>query len=336
MTPRSPPKPKSKRPYHDHHHQTNPSTCVNSDTVPELFDNYARFDSGYGKHMAIGTGCCQSGTFGNKKKGVWDARATRDMEQHIMRIHEDKIAEEEVLEQRQGGIDLLASPSRRTCSSIANHAVSHHYPAECGPHFGMSALNLFDRTQGSANENVPSMALVSGGDECMDAHFQKISNPVQAGLNEVRRIARYFGIGPQLLGATAIPAATITASSVQTFLQCTGSLIYLWSHDQAIQALRSLDDSVSDLTPTNAVEAFAMAAIGSYCDGDLGEKLSSITFLEYFICMLSSPLSIRELSYMRLFACLAICRFTDSTDSARILLCKSFTSSHGNDREISK
>jgi hypothetical protein len=46
------------------------------------------------------------------------------------------------------------------------------------------------------------------------------------------------------------------------------------------------------------------------------------SFLHFFLCMLSSHLDMCDLRRVRLFTCLAICRFTGSVESARSLIRK--------------
>ncbi|KAF2648357.1 hypothetical protein K491DRAFT_763129 [Lophiostoma macrostomum CBS 122681] len=182
------------------------------------------------------------------------------------------------------------------------------------PATGLPSLDLSERLQRDRDD---------GGNKDLDARFHKVSKAVKAGLEEVHRITKDLSIDEHLFKVTTTPQEAVTANSVEAFFQCTGALVYLWSYNQAMQEVRSLYDPVNGLDPTSSVEVFAMAAVGSYCDGSLQEKKSSSKFLEYFSSLLSSPLMIRDLLYMRLFACLAICRFTDSTDSARILLSSS-------------
>lgn len=159
-------------------------------------------------------------------------------------------------------------------------------------------------------------------DEALDLQFEEASGSVKAGLEEVHRISKSLGINSHLVRVAPFPEEAATAKSVETFLRCTGALVYLWSHEQGSRQVQSLYHSPSDLTPINSVEVFAMAAVGSYCDGHPDTRALANDFLEYFVYMLSSPLRFGALPSMRLYTCLAICRFTNSVESARKLMRK--------------
>jgi hypothetical protein len=156
----------------------------------------------------------------------------------------------------------------------------------------------------------------------MERQSQDTTSPVESGMEEVRHISEVLGINPQLMRVTAFPMEHMTTKAVQSFLHGTGSLLYLWNQEEALNLVRSVYHPRSDSTPVYATEIFAMSAVGSYCDGDAHTMLIQENFLHFFVYMLSLPSDMCDLSRMRLFACLATCRFTNSVESARRLMCK--------------
>lgn len=74
-------------------------------------------------------------------------------------------------------------------------------------------------------------------------------------------------------------------------------------------------------SPQDAVDCFAMAAVGSYCDGNALTTTYQRTFMDCFIFLLQSQTHLTNLRAMRLFASLGLCRFTNSIVSARKLMC---------------
>ena len=151
---------------------------------------------------------------------------------------------------------------------------------------------------------------------------QDTSSPVKSGMEEVHYALKALGIHSHSIRVAAIPPEDMTTEAVKAFLYGTGSLLYFWSEDEALNLIRSVYHPQSDSTPAYATEVFAMSAVGSCCDGDAHTMLLQETFLHFFLYMLSSPSDMSDLRRMRLFACLAICRFTNSTDNARRLMCK--------------
>ena len=109
---------------------------------------------------------------------------------------------------------------------------------------------------------------------------------------------------------------------MDAFLRGTGTLLFLWGQDEALNLMKFVYHPQRDSTPVYATEVLAMSAVGSYCDGEAHTMLIQEKLFHLFLCMLSSPSDMSDLRYMRLFACLAICRFTKSTESARRLIRK--------------
>jgi hypothetical protein len=147
-------------------------------------------------------------------------------------------------------------------------------------------------------------------------------SPLKDGMEEVNRIYTSLGVGSRSSPATPYPPESYTTSAVEVFLHNTGSLLYLWSHDEAHNLLRSVYHSKDGPSQQDATELFAMSAIGSYCDGDVASTTFQQPFMDSFIYLLQSRDDIDELHSMRLFACLAICRFTFSVESTRRLMRK--------------
>jgi hypothetical protein len=116
----------------------------------------------------------------------------------------------------------------------------------------------------------------------------------------------------------------MTAKAVNSFLRGSGALLYFWGQDEASTLVRSVYDPEGESKPVYATEVFAMSAVGSYCDAEGRGLLVREGFLHLFLYMLISPPDMCNLRRMRLFACLAICRFTNNVESARILMCKRY------------
>jgi len=151
---------------------------------------------------------------------------------------------------------------------------------------------------------------------------QDAPSPVKSGMAEVRHISKALGINPHFTRVALFPPEDITTKAVEAFLHGTGSLLFLWDQDEALNLVRSVYSPRTDSKPVSTVEAFAMSAVGSYCDSEGQTVLFREKFLHFFLYMLSSISDVSNLRCMRLFACLAICRFTNSVQSARRLMCK--------------
>jgi hypothetical protein len=156
----------------------------------------------------------------------------------------------------------------------------------------------------------------------LDLQSQETASPVKSGMDEVRHILKALGINSHSIRVAALPPEDMTVKAVQAFLHGTGSLLYLWNQTEVSNLVRSVYHSQSDSKPADTTEIFAMSAVGSYCDGDAHTMLFQEKFLHLFLHMLVLHVDMSDLSRMRLFACLAICRFTDSVESARSLICK--------------
>lgn len=139
-------------------------------------------------------------------------------------------------------------------------------------------------------------------------------------MDEVRCISKALGVNTHLIRVTAFPREDMTARAVKSFLDGTGSLLFLWDREETVDLVRSVYHPQHDFKPAHAAEVFAISAVGSYCDTEAHAPLAREKFLHLFLYMLSSSLKMCDLCYMRLLSCLAICRFTNNVDSARRLM----------------
>jgi hypothetical protein len=159
-------------------------------------------------------------------------------------------------------------------------------------------------------------------DHGLESGSQDSASRVKDEMEEVRHVSKAFGINAHLTRVTAFPPEDMTIKAVEAFVHGTGSLLYLWNRDEAFDLVRSVYHPQSDSKPVYTTEVFAMSAVGSYCDAEAPTMLAQEKFLHFFLHMLSSSSDVCLLRRMRLFACLAICRFTESVESARRLMCK--------------
>jgi hypothetical protein len=158
----------------------------------------------------------------------------------------------------------------------------------------------------------------------LDGPSQHLTSPVKCGMEEVSQVLTSLGLGlnPQCFEVKAFPPEDMTNIAVEAFLHGTGSLVYLWDHDEALDLTRSVYHPEGNQNQADATELFAMSAIGCYCDGETITTSVPDSFLHIFLSMLSSPSNMCDLRHMRLFTCLAICRFTSNVESARKLMCR--------------
>jgi hypothetical protein len=198
--------------------------------------------------------------------------------------------------------------SENTLSSTHEPAISGQLPA--------SQEGLEATRQESAWAPILDL---EGGSQETASH---IKEEMEEDMEEVRHILKASGINTHLTRVAAFPPEDITDKAVEAFVHGTGSLLHLWNRDEAFNLVRSVYHPQSDSKPVCATEVFAMSAVGSYCDADSHTMLAREKFLHFFLYMLSSSSDVCLLRRMRLFACLAICRFTNSVESARRLMCK--------------
>lgn len=156
----------------------------------------------------------------------------------------------------------------------------------------------------------------------MESSPRQHALPADEGMQEVNIVFDSLGVNNELTRVDAYPPENITTIAVEAFLFGTGSLIYLWSAAEALHLVEAVYHSNFQTAPVDAIEIFAMAAVGSYCDGVAMIEPYQKKFMHYFIHMMSSHSDVAEFRRMRLLVCLATCRFVDSIESARTLMCR--------------
>jgi hypothetical protein len=152
---------------------------------------------------------------------------------------------------------------------------------------------------------------------------QRIGMPTEEGMREVKRVFKSLNVNHELTRVDAYPPEDITTVAVKSFLRGTGSLLYFWNENEALDLIKSVYRLDSSSTTFDAIEVFAMSAVGSYCDGEAIVIPFQNKFIHHFVYMFSTHQGMSDFRCMRLFACLAICRFIDDLESARILICTS-------------
>jgi hypothetical protein len=183
-------------------------------------------------------------------------------------------------------------------------------------------LNWFIESIDQEESEQPSEEGVDVADPTLDTQTQNMTSPNESRIAEVRSIAKALGTNPHLVRTSALPSEDMTMAAVIAFLNSTGSVLYLWTREEALDLVKSVYHSGRGSTPQDATEVFAMAVVGSHCDGKASQLVQE-HFLDFFLCLFSSS-SIRmcSLCRMRLFVCLAIYRFMTNMESARTLMCR--------------
>ncbi|UPX14874.1 uncharacterized protein EKO05_0005345 [Ascochyta rabiei] len=240
---------------------------------------------------------------------VWDTPADNRLQEYRTEFERYKQTEDyrryqaylEEFKQRQQHPEL-ASPSNNRASPTRESASSSQ------------PIVLLEELEAMYEESRATDDLDLG------SQSQDTESPINLGIAEVRHISNALGINANLTRVAAFPSEEMTNKALRTFLDGTGSLLFLWDRDEALNLVRSVYHPQSNSKPILATEVFAMSAVGSYCDAGSLTMLVQEKFLHFFLYMLSLPSDIYGLRYMRLFACLAICRFTNSVESARRLM----------------
>lgn len=248
-----------------------------------------------------------------QRVNVWEAPAASRLQDYKKELEQYKRTENyqsyqtylERFKQQKDSRELIKLSDKKASSS------SEFSPV--GPPASSQGQGRFEDTR---QESVDSGNLNSEG------RLPDTASHVESGMEEVRHISKALGIDPHLIRIAAFPPEQVTTKAVEAFLHGTGLLLYLWDRDEALGLVRSVYHLRSDSRPEHATEVFAMSAVGGYCDGGADTISLQEMFLHFFLSMLSSPLDMCDLRRMRLFACLAMCRFTNSVDSARRLMCK--------------
>jgi hypothetical protein len=95
------------------------------------------------------------------------------------------------------------------------------------------------------------------------------------------------------------PPEDMTTKAVEAFFYGTGSLLFLWNQQEASSLVPSVYSPEKDSKPVSSVEAFAMSAVGSYCDSEGETTLFREKFLHFFLYMLGSIPDVSDLRCMR-------------------------------------
>jgi hypothetical protein len=149
-----------------------------------------------------------------------------------------------------------------------------------------------------------------------------LTSSFELGMEEVGKVLQTHGVNLHYFGHDILPSEEMTNVAVEAFLHGTGALLSLWNHDEALDLVKSVYHPTGASSQVDTAEVLAMAAIGSYCDSEAISSFIPENFFHSFLSMLVVPENMTNLRRMRLFVCLAICRFTDSVESARALICK--------------
>ncbi|CAN9176814.1 unnamed protein product [Alternaria alternata] len=205
------------------------------------------------------------------------------------------------------------SHNPKSTTMLDNKAASTSELASFGPLTASEGQKEFEAT---CQENVDT------DDIDLEGGSQDTASPDEGKVEEMRQISKAFGINPHLIRVAAFPPEDMTTKAVEAFVYGTGSLLFLWNQDEALDLVRSVYHPQGDSKPVHTTEVFAISAVGSYCDAEAHKMLAREKFLHFFLYMLSSSSGVCALRRMRLFACLAICQFTNSVESARRLMCK--------------
>lgn len=147
-------------------------------------------------------------------------------------------------------------------------------------------------------------------EECQQALFRAMT--------EIKRLRQeYSEIQPQ--DAASVPPDDLARTAIGAMINRSGSLLYVFSREQAQELLYSVYDSSSKLGPLVLTELCTMAAVGGHFDSRtipnaLTKRLAAtaLTFLDSVVVNDESYLRI-----MRILCCLAIYSLLEKHGSAR-------------------
>jgi hypothetical protein len=255
----------------------------------------------------------------DERVNVWEKPAADKLEEYKADLEQYKQTEnyqtyQMYLEEFKRGHPKPESTAQSDHKALSNFgsATSGQTPTRLSP----------EGPQGTYQGEYDRDDTISSGHHHPENSPENMTSPIESGMDEVRHVLHNLGVNPQLIRVTAFPPEHMTNMAVEAFLHGTGSLLYLWDHDEALGLVRSAYHVASESTQLDATELFAMAAVGAYCDGESNMISVQESFLHFFLCMLSSIPDMCNFRRMRLLTCLAICRFTNSVESARRLMCK--------------
>ncbi|KAL6706053.1 hypothetical protein ACN47E_006155 [Coniothyrium glycines] len=161
---------------------------------------------------------------------------------------------------------------------------------------------------------------VNMGSLFLESPSSSRASPVVTGMDEVRSTTRSLGVNPDLIRVAPLPTQDVMTRAVDDFLSGTGALINLWTKSEAHELISSIYDLRTTTNFVYTTEVFAMAAVGSYCDGDHHTAMVKEQILHHFLYLFSADLDMDDFRRMRLLASMALCRFTNNVDSARKLI----------------
>jgi hypothetical protein len=194
-----------------------------------------------------------------------------------------------------------------------------------------NALTTSETAQSAPPTGLPVKEDLKGGqqtvfnsyDPSLEGQPHSTTSFINCRMAEVRNIITARGIDPDLIRVAPYPTEDITTQAVEDFLNSTGALFQLWHREEAITLTKSVYQTQDDITTVHTTEVFAMAAVKSFCDREIGDRFFRERYLDICLYLLSSTSTIPELCFMRLFVCLAIIRFANNVGSARNLMCES-------------
>lgn len=255
-----------------------------------------------------------------KRVNFWEMPAAEKLREYKVELEQYKQTEnyqryqeylEEMAEAQHKPKSTILPSSTSTATSLEPMSVSQPSTTQIQEGFQATQQRDFDTDDALSSDHLNS-----------DSQSQLAMSSIDSGMEEVQCIIHSLGINSQLIRVAAFPPEDMTANSVEAFLSGTGLLLFLWERNEALGLVKSVYNQRNESAQQNAIDIFAMAAVGSYCDGEPKSAPFQKDFLHFFICMLSSRSEMSGLRCMRLFTCLAICRFTNNVESARRLMCK--------------
>jgi hypothetical protein len=296
------------RPYR-RHPRPDPNAPHKPKTAYVLFGEYVRRDTTT-SHLSFGEMAKETGRRWQdlpykERVDTWEKPVSDKMEDYAAEV--DQYKDTESYRNHQKYLKDFHQAHRKPEST----ELLDNESSPMSPHFGQPpALPGVDRFQVPNQDNTPDSASFDS------LILSNRSRDLQPGRVEAEGSLDNMAI------IDALPAEGITHSIVEAFLHGTGSLLYLWDHDDAANLVRSVYNLKSNTPQLDAIEVLAMSAVGSYCDAELQKGSAQEEFLDIFIGVLSSYSEICDLRLMRLYTCLAICRFTNDIENARESICK--------------
>jgi hypothetical protein len=304
------------RPYR-RHPRPDPNAPHKPKTAYVLFSEHVRQDPALNRSSFIGiakeTGKRWRELSHEERTTIWVTPAADRLQDYKNKL--ERYKQTETYRSHQTYLEEFKQQSHNPKSTTMsdNKAASTSKVASFGP---------LTTSEGQEEYEATRQESVDADDIDLEGSPQDTASPDEGEVEEVRQISKALGIIPHLIRVAAFPPEDMTTKAVEAFVYGTGSLLFLWDQDEAFDLVRSVYHPQGDSKPVHTTEVFAISAIGSYCDTEAHMMLAREKFLHLFVYMLSSFSAVCALRRMRLFACLAICRFTNNVESARRLMCK--------------